>query len=138
MHRRSVPASFFALLIMSMVAFAAFTGTAMAQVPIPNACCSFTVNAAGLPVGCTPFKLQTHWATGTQNNSIPGNGVFTIPITFAPCPPPPATFSWASLDGGITKAWFNFPATFHLGNCCYTVRIGTDANGCIVVFVRGC
>ncbi|MBS1913102.1 MAG: hypothetical protein JST22_14030 [Bacteroidetes bacterium] len=138
MNRRAFLTSFFSALAVAMIALAASAVPATAQAPIPNACCTYTVDVAGVPATCLPFKLLTRWTGGTETILVTANGVSLQNITFAPCPPPPAQFGYASLDGGVTKAWFNFPATFNLGTCCYVVRIGVDAAGCIIVYVRGC
>lgn len=121
-----------------LLAVVAISERATAQVPIPNACCTFTVDVAGFAATCFPVKLTTRWTGGIQSNAIGGNGVFVLPITFAPCPPVPAQFAWASLNGGVTKAWFNFPANFVVNGCCFTLRIATDASGCIIVYMRPC
>lgn len=126
-------------LVMVLVAVTVFSERAVAQAPIPNACCTFTIDAAGIPPGCFPVKLYTRWTGGSQSNPVFGNGVFVQPITFAPCPPVPPQFGYASLDGGVTKAWWNFPANFNLSpGCCITLRIATDAAGCIIVYMRPC
>lgn len=121
-----------------VLGLAIVASSARAQVPVANACCTFTVDVAGFPAVCFPVTLTTRWTGGLQNNVIGGNGVFVLPITFAPCPPPPAQFAWASLNGGLTQAWWNFPANFNVNGCCFTVRIGRNAANCIVVYLRPC
>ncbi len=131
-------AKFFALFALVVATLAVIGQTARAQAPIPNACCTFTVDVAGIAATCFPLKLTTRWTGGIQSDPIAGNGVFVLPITFAPCPPPPAQFGWASLNGGATMAWWNFPMNFLVNGCCITARIGTDAAGCIIVYLRPC
>jgi hypothetical protein len=94
------------------------------------------VDAAGFNPACFPVKLTTRWTGILQTDVVPGNGVFTYNIN--PCPPVPAQFGWASLDGGVTTAWWNFPANFKVNGCCFTLRIATDAAGCIIVYMRPC
>lgn len=133
--------TFLAALVAAFVALVAMVVTserAAAQVPIANACCNFTVDVAGFKPGCFPVQLTTRWTGWIQTDVIAGNGVFVLPINVIPCPPAPAQFGWASLDGGLTLAWFNFPATTIVNGCCFTTRIGVDAAGCIIVYLRPC
>lgn len=123
-------------LALVVAVLAVFSRQAIAQVPIPNACCTYTVDVAGFKTACFPVKLQTRWTGLLQTDVIPGNGVFVFNLI--PCPPVPAQFAWASLDGGITLAWFNFPAKTVVNGCCFVTRIGVDAAGCIIVYLRPC
>lgn len=138
MNRRNFFAAFVAI-AMGLVALIASSSDASAQVPIPQNCCTYTVDVDGFPDACFEFRVMTRWSSGIEAVSIPANGVYTFAITNAnPCPPAPGLFAWASLDGGGTLAWFNFPATYNINGCCYVVRIGQDAAGCIIVYVRPC
>jgi hypothetical protein len=118
--------------------FALIGNQAAAQGPIANACCRYTIDVAGVGATCFPLRLTSRWSSGTQTDPVPGNGVFVYPVGAAPCPPVPAQFFWASLDAGVTLAWFNFPARYQVNGCCLWVRIGVDANGCIIVYIRPC
>lgn len=121
-------------LVLAMLA--AFSRPTAAQQPLPNPCCTFTVDVAGFNPACFPVKLLTRWSGQAQTDVIGGNGVFVLPII--PCPPVPAQFFYASLDGGITQAWFNAPAKTVVNGCCFITRIGFDATGCIIVYLRPC
>lgn len=137
MNRRTFLASLTIAAALLVASFTTFTGQASAQVPVAQSCCTFTVDVAGFPAACFPATLMTRWGAGTQNNIIPGNGVFVFNVTAVACPPPPQ-FWWASLNAGVTKAWFNFPAVFQVNGCCWRVRVGKTAAGCMTVVIRPC
>lgn len=136
MIRTMTRAALASALMLAMLAI--FSRQAVAQAPIPNACCTYTVDVAGFAATCFPVKLTTRWSGTLESVAIFGNGVTVQNITGVPCPPPPALFAWASLDGGATQAWFNFPMNFKVNGCCFTLRIGVDAAGCIIVYMRPC
>lgn len=119
-----------------MIVATAAIGQHAAADPLPNKCCTYTVNVSGFDSSCFRVLLTTRWSGVLQSDVIPGNGVFTFNIN--PCPPIPATFFWASLDGGATQAEYNIPKNYKVNGCCFTIRIAGDINGCVVIYLRPC
>lgn len=128
-------------LMLVITAAAVFSPRAMAQNNDPK-CCFYYVDIQGFDSSCFDIKLTTAWVPGPAitSASIPGNGFWSYPIgppDFPPCPSAPL-FRWASLDGGVTVAWFNNPATFKVNGCCFLMRVSFDINGCLVITIRPC
>lgn len=136
MTKRNVLSTFIALMAMMTITIVAGTNTARAQQNLN--CCIYTVDVAGVSPSCFPIRLWTRWSNGVFGPTIVnanGNFVFATP-TPPPCPPA-ATFIGASLAGpGGPYATFNNPVTFNVNGCCLIVRIGFDANGCLIIYIR--
>ncbi len=142
MTRRTFVPVFVAILALALAMLCTSTTVASAQ-QNPN-CCFYTVDIQGVPPQCFPCCLWTLWScpSGTQDTiqrCYPGNGTYIEPIGNPPLPPCPRACKLVgiSLDGinfigpGETKR-------FDIGNCCYVISFGFDANGCIYIKITRC
>ncbi len=137
MTRRNILSMLAILLAGLMMSFAA-PETARAQQNLN--CCTYTVDIAGFPDACFRIPLWTRWSVGVFGPDLfLANGVYTFNTPTPPPCPPAATFIGASIQGpGGPYATFNNPVNFKINNCCATVRIGFDGNGCLIIYIRPC
>jgi len=121
-----------------VMAFAATTDTASAQQNLN--CCTYSVDIAGVPAACFRIPLWTRWSNGVFGPQLfLANGVFVFNTPTPPACPPAATFIGASLQGaGGPFATFNNPVKFNVNGCCLMARIGFDAAGCLIIYIRPC
>ena len=139
MTRRTLLATLAAALIGFIMAFAGTTHTAHAQQNLN--CCTYTVDI-NLPAACIGpgIKLWTRWSTGVIGPQIfNANGVYVYATPAPGICPPASNFVGASLASALGPwAVFNGPLKFTVNGCCMMVRIGFDANGCTIIYVRPC
>lgn len=137
MSRRTTLLMFIALFAMTVATLVGSTNTARAQ-QNPN-CCTYTVNVQGIRPECFPFRIYYRWLCLPNVVVVfyPANGTYVAPTPTPPPCPPACILRAISLDGvnffGPNQTW-----TYVVGNCCYVVNFGYDANGCIVINVTPC
>jgi len=132
MTRRTAFSTFIALFAMALIMLITAADSASAQ-QNPN-CCTYTVDIQGLPNACLPFRLATRWdcLTATVITTYSSNGIFVQPIP-GPTPCPPACkLLGISLDN-VNFIGPNQSKTYRVGNCCYLLSFGFDANGCVYI-----
>lgn len=112
---------------------AAGTGTAAAQ-----NCCTFTAEVLNVPAACFKIQMTTSWGGILTTHTFSANGIYpNLPFLSTACPPAPP-FNWVSLDGGITKIVLGETRVVRgNNNCCFTVRAGLDAAGCVSIMING-
>ena len=143
MTRRNALSTLVAL-FMTTIAMLFTSGASASAQQNPN-CCTYTVDIAGIPSACFPFRLTTRWDCGGtitfDFKTYSTNGVYVEPLNppGAPPCPPACKFLGAGLNGpGGPFATFNNPVQFNVNGCCMVVRIGFDVNGCLIVYIRPC
>jgi len=106
-------------------------------------CCHYTVIVgATVPFDCFPVTLWTRWDCTPGillSNSYNAAGTYVEPIgppLLPPCPPS-CHLGFISLDNvrfiGPGQSW-----QYHLGNCCFLLNFGYEANGCILIKINKC
>jgi hypothetical protein len=127
------------VVVMALILIAGAAHRAEAQ-PVPNTCCSFSIAASlTIPAACFPITVTTSWGGAVQNDVKPGSGPLVV-YPIAGCPPVPATFDWASLDGGVTTFGFGLsgPILLPCGTC-VRLRITRDTvTNCIEIHIVRC
>ena len=101
-------------------------------------CCSFDVTATTALGGRWPFTFLTDWS-GTQQTYVKNSGQpGHVTVTLNNCPPT-RTFSWVSIDGGVTQIPLNTPTNMNLlCGVCVTITAVLDNNGCVSIVVQLC
>ncbi len=135
MTRRTFVPAFVALFALALAMLCTNTTVASAQ-QNPNYC-FYTVDIQGVPPQCFPICLWTLWDCPPRvitRICYTNNGIYVEPIgnpPLTPCPPA-CKLVGISLDGinfigpGETKR-------LDIGNCCYVISFGFEANGCIYI-----
>lgn len=135
--RRKLFCTSFATLCSIIVAFFASITGASAQPPQNLGLCDYKVIVTE-DVGC-PIALTTGWSNGAQDGQplqFVANYQFRIPSLS--CPPAPS-FSWFSVDGGITQFTLgSAPQQVNVNGCCMIVSVTVDANGYILIIISPC
>lgn len=137
MRRRFLSALAIALLALVM----AFAGSNTASAQQNLNCCNYFVDI-NVPAGCfgPGIRLWTRWSTGVIGPVVlNANGVFAFATPAPGVCPPASNFVGASLAGPLGPwAVFNGPLQFNVNGCCLVARIGFDANGCVIIYIRRC
>lgn len=124
--------------LFALVMLAGISQTAKAQQNFN--CCTWSINALGIPDACFPITVTTKWNGGFGSFTIPLEaGIYPNQplITTSPCPPAPA-FIGATIDGGITFATPGNPVVSQVNGCCIKVDAGFDVNGCVEITLTYC
>jgi hypothetical protein len=140
MTRRTMLSTLAAIIIGMVMAFAGTTSTASAQQNLN--CCTYTVDI-NIPAACygiNGVRLWTRWSTGVIGPQIfNANGVYVFPTPAPGICPPASNFIAASLASAVGPwAVFNGPLQFNVNGCCLVARIGFDAAGCTIIYIRRC
>ena len=140
MTRRTFFSTFIALVALALAMLCTDTTVASAQ-QNPN-CCTYTVDIQNLFPPCDQIRLSTRWDCPPIFNTIKsytGNGIFVEPLNPAggpPCPPA-CKLIGISLDN-VNFIGPNQTKQYKIGNCCYILSFGFDANGCIYIKITKC
>ncbi len=142
MTRRTFVPVFVALFALALAMLCTSTTVASAQ-QNPN-CCFYTVEIRGVPPQCFRICLQTWWECPSGERFITdtcytNDGIYIDTIGNPPLPPCPRACRLVriSLDG-ITFIGPGETRQVIIGNCCYLVSFGFDANGCIYIRITRC
>ncbi len=138
MTRRTFVPVFVAIFALALAMLCTSTTVASAQ-QNPN-CCTYTVEIRGVPPDCFRICLWTWWScpSGIQDTTTkcyPNDGIYSDTIR-NPCPPA-CKLVGISLDG-INFILPGETRRVIIGNCCYLVNFGFDANGCIYIRITRC